>query len=192
MSEQAPSGGNSGCFTIMGLLMIFTGLFAIVSPLQATIGFTVAIGWLLVFAGIMRAVWAFFKTSEGWKRVVWDLIVGGVYIVMGIFIANNLIEGVATLTVALGFVLIVQGIIEIVGAFAVKPDKAWTWLLVGGILAIVLGGMILVKFPSSAFWAVGLLIGVQLLFSGFGMLMGRRDMGSMMGGGGGAAPAASA
>jgi uncharacterized membrane protein HdeD (DUF308 family) len=185
MTEQAPApapAANSGCFTFLGILMIFTGLAAIVAPFQASLSFTLAIGWLLVFAGIMRGIWAFFKTSEGWKRVVWDLFVGIVYVVLGFGIANNLVAGLGTITVAMAIVLLVQGVIEIAGAFAIRPAKEWVWLLIGGILAIILGLMIWTNFPLSATWAPGILIGIQLLFSGFGMLMGRRDMGSMMGG----------
>ena len=77
----------------------------------------------------------------------------------------------ASLTLILAFYFLFDGISECIAAFQVKPEQGWVWLLIGGIASMALGIMIWRQFPSSAIWAIGLLVGIRLLFAGMSMIM---------------------
>jgi uncharacterized membrane protein HdeD (DUF308 family) len=89
----------------------------------------------------------------------------------GLVVWFNPIGGVVALTAFLAAVLVVDGIFRSVLAFQVRPRAGWVWVLIGGILSIVLGVMIWQQLPSSALWVLGLLLGINLIFSGVSFLM---------------------
>jgi uncharacterized membrane protein HdeD (DUF308 family) len=126
-------------------------------------------GHRLVIAGVAQTIHAF--AARSWGGFFWGLLVGLLYLAAGIVMWLNPIAGVVTLTVFLAAVLVVDGIFRSILAFQIRPRAGWFWLLLGGIVGIVLGLMIWQQLPSSALSVLGLLLGINLVFSGFTFLM---------------------
>ena len=165
-----------GWFLALGIVLILAGLAAIAFPLAGTIVAKVFLGWLFLIAGIMMVVHAF--QAPGWQGFLWELLVGLLYVIVGGYLAFFPLTGLLTLAIVLAVLFIAEGIFEVIQAFRVRPHEGWFWLLLSGLAALAVGVLIAIDFPGSAVWALGLLVGINLLFSGwsyiFLALAGRR------------------
>ena len=160
---------NSGWTTTIAVLMIVLGIIAITFPFFATVASTLAFGWVFILAGIAQIVYAF--QSRGAGKVAWKLILGVLYLLAGMFVVANPLEGVLALTLVLGITIFVQGIIQVSIAFQMRRiSPNWAWMLVSGIIGIIFGIFVWSNFPFSAAWLIGIFIGTNLLFDGLWML----------------------
>jgi uncharacterized membrane protein HdeD (DUF308 family) len=160
--------GGSGTGIVVGVLLVILGLIAIARPLYATIASTLVFSWLFIFAGIAQIVYAF--GSRGAGQLVWKLLLGVLYLGAGIIILSNVLSGALALTLILGVTIFVQGVIQVILAFGIRPARNWGWLLVSGILGIILGIFIWSEWPFNAIWLIGLWVGINLLFDGIWMI----------------------
>lgn len=159
---------NSRWFTALGILMIVLGIAAIVEPFIATIAITRVLSWTFLIAGIVRTVHAFQSRRH---RGFWlKLLVGILYIIAGISLLSNVFGAALTLTLAFGSIILAQGILEVIAAFQMRPQSNWGWMLYSGIIAIILGILILYRWPFDAIWLLGLYAGISFLFTGAWML----------------------
>lgn len=160
---------NSGGLTAIAIVMIILGLIAATFPFFAGIASTLFFGWVFIFAGIAQIVYAFQSKRAG--QVVWKLILGVMYVLAGILILANPLQGLLAFTLVLGITIFVQGIIQVSLAFQFRRiSPNWGWVLVSGILGIILGIFIWSSFPASAPWLIGVWVGVNLLSDGIWML----------------------
>lgn len=160
---------NSRWLTTIAILMIVLGIIAIIFPFFATITSTLVFGWIFIFAGIAQIVYAF--QSQGAGRVVWKLILGLLYLLAGIFVLTDPLQGALAFTLVLGVTIFVQGIIQVSLAFQLRrASPNWGWMLVSGIAGIIFGIFIWSSFPFSAAWLIGTWVGINLLFDGMWML----------------------
>ncbi|MGV0028880.1 HdeD family acid-resistance protein [Phormidesmis priestleyi] len=159
---------NSGWLVGLGILMIVLGIAAIVEPFMATIAIARVLSWVFLFAGIIRTVHAVQTRSQGgfWLR----LMVGILYIVTGIVLLGNLLGAALTLTLAFGWVILIQGVLEVIAAFKMRSEANWGWML-SGIVAIILGILILNQWPLGAAWMLGVYVGLSFLFAGITMIV---------------------
>ena len=162
IAGAAKKGGGS--MAIFGILMIVLGFLAMASPMMVGFSIAMLIGIIMIAAGIMRIIWAFQADSFG--QGVLKFAVGALTVLFGVMLLARPLFAVGTLTVFLAIYFIVDGIFEVIGAFEVKPDSGWGWVLFGGVISLMLGIMIWSEFPLSGVWAVGTLVGIKLLFSG--------------------------
>ncbi len=152
-----------GWVVAIGVLFAILGVVALFNVADATVITTVIIGWLLTFAGIMHIVGAFTSgESVGW-RVAQGLL-GILYVVVGLNLVFNPLEGTLALTVALAILLVVDGVVRIVASIMSRHD-AWVLTLILGIVNILLGLWLWTGFPYSGL-AIGLFAGLQLLIVG--------------------------
>jgi uncharacterized membrane protein HdeD (DUF308 family) len=158
-----------GWSIVLSVLMILAGLLAIVMPPTAGIAVTILIGWLLIFSGATHLVFAWQTHSAG--GVVWELLLGVVYIVAGGYLLMNLPVGMASLTLALAIYLFAEAILEFVLSFQLRPMPGSGWLLFDGIITLILAIMIWRTWPSSTEWVLGTLVGISMLCSGVSRLM---------------------
>jgi uncharacterized membrane protein HdeD (DUF308 family) len=159
---------NSGWLVALGILMILLGIAAIAEPFLATLIATRALSWTFLFAGIVRLVQAIQSRKQ---RGFWlKLLIGILYVVMGFALLGNIFGAALTLTLAFGIVILAQGILEVITAFQVRPDSYWGLVLLSGIVSIILGILILNRWPSNAIWLLGLFMGVSFLFTGLWMI----------------------
>jgi uncharacterized membrane protein HdeD (DUF308 family) len=130
---------------------------------------TVFVGWLLVFSGAAYLVFAWHTGSSG--GLLWEVLLGIVYILVGSYLLVNPIGGLASLTLALAIYLLAKGVLEFILSFQLRPMRGSSWLLFDGIITLILAVMIWKAWPSSAEWAIGILLGISMLFSGIARLM---------------------
>jgi uncharacterized membrane protein HdeD (DUF308 family) len=165
-----------GWFLALGIALIVAGLAAIAFPLLGTIAVKIMLGWLFLIGGVLMIMHAF--QAPGWQGFFWELLVGILYAVAGAYLAFFPLTGLLTLAILLAVMFIIEGVFEVMQAFRVRPHEGWGFLLLSGIAALAVGVLITLSLPSSAEWALGLLAGINLLFSGwsyvFLALAGRR------------------
>jgi uncharacterized membrane protein HdeD (DUF308 family) len=151
------------------VLMILAGVLAIVIPLVAGIALTIFFGWLLVFSGLAHLAFAWQTRSTG--GLLWELLVGVVYILVGGYLLFSPAVGLVSLTLGLAIYLFAEGVLEFILAFRLRPTPGSGWLFVDGIVTLILAILIWKTWPSSTAWVIGTLVGISMLFSGIARLM---------------------
>lgn len=154
-----------GWFLALGIVLILVGIAAICFPLVSTIAAKFFLGWLFLIGGVFLIIHAF--SAQGWGGFLWSLLIGVLYLIAGGYLAFFPLTGLLTLAILLAILFVAEGIMEIIMAFRVHPSDGRIWLLLSGIAALVVGVLIFLGLPSSAEWALGLLVGINLLFSGW-------------------------
>jgi uncharacterized membrane protein HdeD (DUF308 family) len=153
-------------FLIEGILLAILGLAAIIVPPLASLAVTIFLGWLFLISGIAGLALTF------WARRLpgfwWSLISAVLAIVAGFILLTRPTQGVLTLTIVVGVYFLAEGVATIMYALEHRRElsQRWSWLLVAGLMDIIIAGIIIAGLPGSALWAVGLLVGINLLFGG--------------------------
>jgi uncharacterized membrane protein HdeD (DUF308 family) len=160
---------DSTMLLILGVLTVILGIFAMMAPGMAGITVAVMIGFLLLIAGVARGIFAF--KAQSWGKGIVAFLLGLLTLIVGVYMVMNPGVALASLALFLAAFFIVDGIFEIIEAFQLKPIDGWGWMLFGGIVSILLGFMIWRQWPISGLWAIGILVGVKLIFSGMAMTM---------------------
>ena len=148
----------------IGVLLLISGVLALIAPLAAGVSIAVMTGVLLLFSGAAQLLIVFRAGSFGEGLLLVALAI--LSVVAGVYMVSQPLSALATLTLFLAGYFIATGVIEAISAFAARPMQGWGWLFFGGIVSIALGMMIWRQFPLSGAWAVGVLVGVRLIMSG--------------------------
>jgi uncharacterized membrane protein HdeD (DUF308 family) len=159
----------SGWLIAAAILFIVLGAFAIIEPAVAGLGVALLVGWLLIFGGISHFVSAF--EGGGARRVLFAILVGVVFVIGGYYFVTHPLLALSTLTLLLAAVILAAGVCEIITYFRLRSEHASGWILFNGIVALFLGALIWLHWPSSSVWAIGTLVGVNLLLTGITRLM---------------------
>lgn len=162
---------------IVGGVLVALGVLAVVFPFATGIGIELLLGGLLVVGAVVQVVHAF--SARRWTGFLGEIALGALYLITGLMVLANPLLGLATLTLLVGAFFLVDGVVELYMGWQVRPETNWVGLVVSGVLSLVLAGLILAGWPSTAVWAVGLLFGINLLTTGFAMIavaMGGRRM----------------
>ena len=154
---------------LWGVLLIIFGVVALASPFLAAVAVNGLIAWLIVLAGAVHVMLAFRAHRPG--NSIWKLLVGLAYIFFGGYLLLHPVLAVASLTLVLASLFLVEGILDIILFFRMRPMRGATWVLTDGIITLLLGLMIYMQWPSSAAWAIGTLVGVSLMISGITRVM---------------------
>jgi len=159
---------NAGWLVALGVVTVIAGLLAMASPLLAGLSVTVLVGVAMVVAGVARTIGAFHAGSFGQGALAF---VGGILtFAAGVILAAKPGIGLATLTLVLGGYLLVDGISGAVLAFHVRPEKGWGWMLFSAVMGVVLGILLLKEWPLSGAWAIGTLVGINLVLAGLSII----------------------
>jgi uncharacterized membrane protein HdeD (DUF308 family) len=159
-----------GLFLFEGIVLMILGAAAIIVPQIATLAFTLVIGWVFLVSGGVGLVTTF------WMRNVpgfwWALISAVISIAAGIVLIRWPINGTVSLTLVMIAFFVVEGIATIMYAIEHKAQLSsrWGWMLMSGIVDLILAGIIFAGLPESATWALGLLVGINMLFGGTAMI----------------------
>ncbi len=149
---------------LWGVLLIVFGMVAIGAPLLAAVAVATLVAWLIVLAGVVHLMVAFRVHGAG--SMVWKLLVGIAYLCIGVYLMVHPLLGVASLTLLLASLFLVEGILDIVLFVKMRPIHGSAWVLIDGLVTLLLGLMIYMQWPSSSAWAIGTLVGISLIFSG--------------------------
>ena len=165
-------------FLFEGILLAIPGLAAIIVPQLASLAITIFLGWIFLIAGIGGLIITF------WARQMpgfwWSLISAALAVLAGLILLARPVQGVLTLTIVVGAYFLAEGVATIMYALEHRRELSgrWSWLLVAGLMDILISFIIIAGLPGSAEWALGLLVGINLLFGGatlIGMALAARN-----------------
>src|SRR5689334_5082381 len=165
-------------FLFEGILLAVLGLAAIILPPLASLAVTIFLGWMFLIsgiAGLALTLWA-----RGTPGYWWSLLSAVLAIAAGIILLWQPIQGTLTLTIVVGVYFLAEGVATIMYALEHRRElsERWSWLLIAGVVDVVIAGIIIAGLPGSALWAVGLLVGINLVIGGasmIGMALAVRD-----------------
>jgi uncharacterized membrane protein HdeD (DUF308 family) len=160
---------DSTMLLVLGVLTVILGFLAMMAPMMTGMTVAVMIGFLLIMAGIARSIFAF--KAKSWGKGIVVFLLGLLTLIVGFYMVTRPAVAAVSLTLFLAAYFIVDGIFEIIEAFDLKPIDGWGWMLIGGIVSILLGFMIWRQWPVSGAWAIGILVGIKLVFAGMEMAM---------------------
>jgi uncharacterized membrane protein HdeD (DUF308 family) len=157
-------------FLIEGIVLVILGVIAILVPLIATLALTILVGWLFLISGIVGLITTFWaRHAPGFW---WSLVSAIIGILAGLALLASPVVGALSLTLVLIAFFIVEGIASIMYAVDHRRQLtgSWGWMLISGIIDLVLAGIILAGLPETAVWALGLLVGINMLFGGAALI----------------------
>ena len=160
---------NSSLLIFLGIMTVIFGVVAVASPLITGVAVAVFVGFLLLASGVTQVVHAL--KSRQWGTGFWGTVIGLLGVAAGLLMIFRPMVGLLTMTMLIAIYFLVDGISEIIAAFKIKPDQGWGWVLFNGIIAVLLGLMIWRQWPVSGEWAIGLLVGIHILMSGWTMII---------------------
>jgi len=160
---------NSGLLIFLGILTVVFGVFAIGTPFITGIAVTLFVGVMLAVSGVAQIVHAL--KSKQWGTGFWGTVIGVLGLAAGLIMIFRPMVGLVTMTMLLAIYFLVDGISEIIAAFRIKPDQGWGWVFFNGVVAVVLGLMIWRQWPVSGAWAIGVLVGIHILLTGWTMII---------------------
>ena len=153
----------------LSILLSLAGLVAILVPPISGIAITLVLGWIMVFSAFTHFFLSFKIHTTG--SVLWQLLLGVVYFIAGIYLVLRPLTGLASLTLLLAVYLFLAGGIEIILAIQTRPRHGTVWLWINAIVTLILAVMIWRTWPFSSTWAIGTLVGIAMLFTGISRLM---------------------
>lgn len=153
-----------GWFVALGALMIVAGFVALMSLLLATIASVFVVGVMMILSGIMEIFHGL--QMKRWSRFFLWVIIGALYCVGGVFAISNPLLASAALTLLLGMFLIAAGVFRIVLAMQMRASSHWGWVVVSGVITLLLGAIIVLHWPVSSLYTLGIFLGVDLIIAG--------------------------
>jgi len=165
-------------FLFEGILLAILGLAAMIVPPLASLAVTIFLGWMFLVTGIAGLVLTYW--ARNMPGFWWSLISAALAVLAGGILLARPMQGVLTLTIVIGAYFLAEGIATIMYALAHRRELSgrWSWLLVAGLMDILIAFFIIAGLPGSAEWAIGLLVGINLLFGGatlIGMALAARN-----------------
>lgn len=157
-------------YLVEGILLLILGAIAIVLPPIATLAVTIVLGWLFLVSGVIGLFTTFWmRHAPGFW---WSLISAALGIVVGAWLLAAPVTGAVSLTIVVVAFFIIEGVASIMFALDHKRELSgqWGWMLVSGIVDLVLAALIFTGLPSTATWAIGLLVGINMLFGGSALI----------------------
>lgn len=172
---------HSGVLKTEGILMLVLGFLGILLPQIFTFGIELLIGVLLLVGGILAVVRGF--RLRGVPGTALSITVGVLSILVGIALLAFPMSGAITLTLLVGILFLIQGAAEVAAALQHREWTAWGWMLASGIASLLIALFLIVGLPGIAAWAIGMLVGINLIFTGSWLLMLGSAVNSQLNGG---------
>jgi uncharacterized membrane protein HdeD (DUF308 family) len=157
-------------FVVEGVVLLVLGATAVVLPPIATLAVTILFGWLFLVSGIVGLVTTFWmRHAPGFW---WSLLSAALGIIVGAMLLASPVTGALSLTLVLIAFFLIEGAVSIMFALDHRRELSgqWGWMLMSGIIDLVLAMMIFAGLPSTAAWAVGLLVGINMIFGGTALI----------------------
>jgi aquaporin Z len=176
-AEAAPLHKNWGWMVAFGALLALAGFVALGSVVLSTIATVLVVGVAMIVSGFIEIAYAFAMRSWG-KFFLW-IVIGLLYVVGGGAVVQNPLLAAGFLTLLLGAGLVASGLVRIFLAFQLPKDAPWGFVALSGVVTFLVGGVILAQWPVSSLWALGVFLGVDLIFAGaswIGFGMSLRDV----------------
>ena len=153
-------------FLVEGIVLLALGFLALLLPPLATLGVTILFGWLFLISGIMGLIATFWaRQAPGFW---WSLLSAVLGSAAGLVLLASPASGALSLTLILIVFFVIEGVASVMYALDHRQQLSgrWGWMLVSGIIDLILAAMVFAGLPGSAAWAVGLLVGLNMIFGG--------------------------
>jgi uncharacterized membrane protein HdeD (DUF308 family) len=165
-------------FLFEGILLAVLGLAAMVVPPLASLAVTIFLGWMFLVTGVAGLVMTYW--ARNMPGFWWSLISAALAVLAGGILLARPMQGVLTLTIVVGAYFLAEGIATIMYALEHRRELSgrWSWLLIAGLMDLLIAFFVIAGLPGSAEWAIGLLVGINLLFGGatlIGMALAARN-----------------
>jgi uncharacterized membrane protein HdeD (DUF308 family) len=159
-----------GLFLVEGIILTVLGLAAIIVPPLGGLFVTIFLGWLFVIAGIVGLI-ATLRARQA-PGFGWSLLSAIAAVIAGAVLLWNPLQGLVTLTLVLTAFFIVDGILIIVLAVTHRRQLSgkWEWMMVNGVVDLILAAIIISGLPGTLAWALGLIVGIDMLFGGASLI----------------------
>src|SRR5215470_8284690 len=155
-------------FLAEGIILVLLGLLAIVVPPIASLAVAIFLGWLFLISGIVGLGTTFMMRNM--PGFWWSLLSAVLAIAAGVVLLGWPVSGVLSLTFVLIVFFLMEGVASIMYALNHRGSGRWGWILVSGIVDLVLAAIIFTGLPGTAAWAIGLLVGINMVFGGTSMI----------------------
>jgi uncharacterized membrane protein HdeD (DUF308 family) len=159
-----------GLFLLEGILLIVLGSLAVLVPAVASVAATIVFGWILLLSGVIGLITTLrARQAPGFG---WSLLSAIIGIAAGLVLLAMPVQGTLSLTAVLIAFLLVEGVVSILYAFEHRKGLSgrWSWMLASGIIDVVLALILMAGLPGTAVWALGLLIGINMIFGGWALV----------------------
>ena len=168
-------------FLFEGILLAVLGIAALILPPLASLAITIFLGWMFLISGIGGLIVTYWARST--PGFWWSLISAALAVFAGMLLLARPMQAVLTLTIVLGAYFLAEGVATIMYALEHRRELSgrWSWLLISGLVDIAISFMVITGLPSTAEWAIGVLVGINLLFGGatlIGMALAARNSNS--------------
>jgi uncharacterized membrane protein HdeD (DUF308 family) len=160
----SPTGLSSGWSLALGILLVIAGVVALLFPAMAAVAASLYIGWFALIAGAIAIAVAISTRAE--PEFGWRLFMGVVYVALGLLLVANPVAGAVSLALFVGAMMAVLGVVEIALALRIRPHRGWGWLLANGVLSLVLAILIAIGWPLGSLVLIGYLVGFQIVTCG--------------------------
>jgi uncharacterized membrane protein HdeD (DUF308 family) len=154
-----------GWLLLFGLVSIVLGTLGLGMTFMLTEFSVVFFGALLVAGGVLQLLDAI--KCRGWKSMAWHVLIALLYVGAGLVMVLKPVLASLSLTLIIAYILIAVGVLRVIMAFQMRSSGGWWWLLLAGIVSAALGVMILMQWPQSGLWIIGLFIAIELIFNGW-------------------------
>lgn len=154
---------------VEGAIITLLGFLAVTLPGISTLSVELFIGWLLIFGGAIQ-LYRTIRAGSSASGFIASLITSLLYIVFGILFLLFPVAGIISLTILLSIFFAAEGIAKIYLGFQLRPAKTWLWFIVNGILALAMAAIIWAGWPGTAYWMLGLLVGINMIFFGLSLI----------------------
>ncbi len=151
------------------VVMVVLGLLAVFLPLEAGVGISLLVAWIMVWGGFAYLAYAF--AGRDARDFVWRLLIAIVYVVGGGFLAFHPQIALESLTVVMATIFLIEGVLEIAMFIRFRVASGSGWILFDGLVTLLLAYLVFRHFPSSSAWAIGTILGINLIVSGLTWLM---------------------
>lgn len=158
-------GRSWGWLLGLGILFVILGGIGMGMLVGLTMVSVLFLGILMIIAGIFQLIDV--VRCKGWKAMIWHALIALLYIAVGVLVIDDPVLASAMITAMIAWVLIAIGVMRIIMAISLRHTKGWIWLILAGIVAIVLGMIILAHWPWSGLWFIGLFIAIELMVDGW-------------------------
>ena len=161
---------HSTFFLVEGIILLILGVLAILLPPIATLAVTIIFGWIFLVAGLIG--WVTTLAARGAPGFWWSLLSALLATAAGLILLVRPVGGAISLTLLLIGFFTVEGVVSILYALEHRRELSgrWEWMLVSGVIDIVIAGIVLAGLPGTAAWALGVLVGVNMIFGGTAMI----------------------
>lgn len=156
---------NWGWLMAEGIVLIILGVLGLGAVAMLSLASAIWFGAMIFVGGIVVLVDAF--RHQGWRSRLWHILIGVLYVAVGVMTFVNPLVATASLTLLVGAALVATGVLRLIVAFQSRQLPYWTWVALSGLLSLVLGGMILMQWPGSSLWVLGTFLAIELIFQGW-------------------------